>query len=147
MLVCRIGGGGAGHVRCGGNGGAIGPFTFRSLDDDGDKLLFVWLADVLLLFNVDVDDTSDDTLFAEFVTPLCDFIDENCSFSADTFDAEPKLFAVATDAGILSGNVVKFVFEMLRIGGGGGFIFGGRGGATVGRLGCCLMLVLIASCD
>lgn len=109
------------------------------------------MAEVLLLFNVDVDDTSDDTLFAEFVTSLCVLIDENCSFSVDTFDAEPKLFAFATDAGILSGNVVRFVFEMLRIGGGGGFIFGGRGGATVGRLigtlGCCLMLVLIASCD
>lgn len=106
---------------------------------------------MLLLFNIDVDDASDDTLFAELVTPLCAFIDENCSLSVDTFDAEPKLFALATDAGILSGNVVRFVFEILRIGGGGGFIFGGRGGATVGRLigtfGCCLMLVLIASCD
>lgn len=41
MLVCRMGGGGAGHVRCGGNGGAIVPFTFRSFDDAGDKWLFV----------------------------------------------------------------------------------------------------------
>lgn len=151
MLVCRIGGGGAGHVRCGGNGGAIVPFTFRSFDNAGDKLLLLWFVELLLLFNADVDDTSADTLLAEFVTPLCVFIDANCSFSVDTFDAEPKLFAFATDAGMLNGNVVKFVFEMLRIGGGGGFIFGGRGGATVGRLMgtvcCCLMLVLIASCD
>lgn len=41
MLVCRIGGGGAGHVRCGGNGGAIIPFTLRSFDDAGDKLLLI----------------------------------------------------------------------------------------------------------
>ena len=29
LLVCRIGGGGAGHVLCGGNGGAV-PLIFRS---------------------------------------------------------------------------------------------------------------------
>lgn len=97
---------------------------------------------------MDVDDVK---LFAEFVTLLWDFIVENCSFSVDTFDAEPKLFAFVTDAGILNGNVVKFVFDIERTGGGGGLKLGGRGGATVGRLigplGCCLILVLIASCD
>lgn len=41
---------------------------------------------------------------------------------------------------------------MLRIGGGGGTIFGGRGGATVGRLigglgACRILVVLIVSCD
>lgn len=59
---------------------------------------------------------------------------------------------VAPDDGILSGRVVRFVFETLRIGGGGGFMFGGLGGATVGlvigALGACRMLVeLIVSCD
>lgn len=58
---------------------------------------------------------------------------EYWSFNEDTFDVDPKLFAFV-DGGTLSGNVVRFVLEILRIGGGGGLMFGGRGGATVGRL-------------
>lgn len=61
---------------------------------------------------------------------------------------------LAADGATLSGNVVRLVFDTLRIGGGGGFMFGGRGGATVGRLiggfGACRTLVddeFIASCD
>ena len=38
LLVWRIGGGGAGHVRRGGNGGAL-PFGLRSLADVAVKLL------------------------------------------------------------------------------------------------------------
>lgn len=58
----------------------------------------------------------------------------------------------AAEGATLNGNVVRFVFETLRMGGGGGLMFGGRGGATVGRLivefGACRMPgALIASCD
>lgn len=54
----------------------------------------------------------------------------------DTFDAEPKFWLLFTAfGGRLNGKFVRFVFEILRmgVGGGGGFMFGGLGGATVGR--------------
>lgn len=101
---------------------------------------------LLLLFNVD-------TLFTEFAE-LINVLDAYCSFGDEILLAEPKPVLVpapALDGATLNGNVVKFVFDTLRIGGGGGLIFGGRGGATVGRLigglGACRVVVLIESCD
>lgn len=157
MLVCRIGGGGAGHVRCGGNGGALPllrsfvagltllllpcellllllkllvAFVVAAADgDDNDDNIVELLLLFKLLCNVD-------TLFTELAPPICGLLIENCSFNVDTLLAEPKLVftpALALDGATLNGNVVKFVFDTLRIGGGGGFIFGGLGGATVGR--------------
>lgn len=79
-----------------------------------------------------------DTSFTEPVPIWC----FNCFFSVDTFDTletfdtEPKFELLFTAfGGRLNGKFVRFVFEILRIGvgGGGGFMFGGRGGATVGR--------------
>lgn len=153
MLVCRVGGGGAGHVLCGGKGGAM-PFIYRSFVEL--ELLLVELAaaaaaaaivDILLLiFNVD-------TLFTEFAELINVFV-EYCSFGDEILLAEPKLVFVpapALDGAMLNGNVVKFVLDTLRMGGGGGLIFGGRGGATVGRLigglGACRVVVFIESCD
>lgn len=176
MLVCRIGGGGAGHVRCGGNGGAL-PFGLRSFVAAGTEnfpvaaavvgtvvILLLLPFELLLLllkllvvfaFVVDVvdgDDNDDnidellllfkllckvDTLFTELAPPICGLLIENCSFNVETLLAEPKLVltpAAALDGATLNGNVVRFVFDTLRIGGGGGLIFGGLGGATVGRL-------------
>lgn len=111
-------------------------------------MLFVELLLLLLLCNVD-------TLFTELAAPIGDLTAAYCSLSVDTLLAEPKLVlapALALDGATLNGNVVKLVFDTLRMGGGGGLMFGGRGGATVGRLigglGACLVVVeLIASCD
>lgn len=153
MLVCRVGGGGAGHVLCGGNGGAV-PFTCRSFVEL--ELLFAEMAaaaaaaaivDILLLtFN-------EDTLFTEFAELINVFV-EYCSFGDEILLAEPKpvlVLAPALDGATLNGNVVKFVLDILRMGGGGGLIFGGLGGATVGRLigglGACLVDIFIESCD
>lgn len=70
---------------------------------------------------------------------------------AALFTPEPTLpLAFADD---MLNSVGRFVFDKLRVGGGGGgFIFGGRGGATVGldigTLGAVrIAVVLIASCD
>lgn len=56
----------------------------------------------------------------------------------DTFDTDPNcvpLLAVAAFGGKLNGKLLRFVLETLRVGvgGGGGLIVGGLGGATVGR--------------
>lgn len=73
-----------------------------------------------------------ETSFTEPVPIWC----FNCFFNVDTFDTEPKFELLFTAfGGRLNGKFVRFVFEILRIGvgGGGGLMFGGRGGATVGR--------------
>lgn len=149
LLVCLSGGGGAGHVLCGGNGGAfMGPPL--SIIGFGDLLLlkgllvvFVvvegggggggvefapernWSRKAETLFVDDeveggwVDEGDDETLACDMRAVLTAHIGPTLLAEDDTELEE----------------IFKFELEVLRagVGGGGGLTLGGLGGATVGR--------------
>lgn len=142
MLGCRFtfGGGGAGHVRCGGNGGGgplvVGPLIplplvlitlFVSFTTALLLLLLLLLLMLLLVHDCGA------TLFIDPPPPgACIIWCFSCSLSTFTWLVETafKVFVV----GVLSGVLGRFVLDTDRVGGGGGRLAGGRGGgATVGR--------------
>lgn len=114
LLACRLafdGGGGAGHVRWGGSGGAT-PFPF--------------VAATFSTFGVDPPPIGG--------PPPLPMWCLSCSFKTLTLFTEAAEFSVFV-VGVLNGICGKFWLETLRNGGGGGLLGGGRGGATVGRPG------------
>lgn len=113
LLACRLafGGGGAGHVRCGGKGGAdplplVVTFSTFGVDPPPPPMaapLPIWCL--------------------------------SCSFSTLTLLAEAAELRVFV-VGVLSGICGRFWLDTLLSGGGGGLFGGGLGGgATVGRPG------------
>lgn len=127
LLVLSCGGGGAGHVRCGGSGGAVDlilPLLVVLV-----LAMLSWLFDTIELEDVVL--VSVATLFAE---PLLTSLDLSSSATAlATLFAEPKFGSVGSGAKLM-GKCDRLVLETLRIGGGGGgFMAGGFGGGAAGR--------------
>lgn len=116
LLFWRIGGGGAGHVRCGGSGGAacvpLLGLRFSALSCC-TKLLLLLPCELLCKLDLFANDFR---LLLLLELLVVDAVGVVCVV---VFDDEPFVL----------------VMSMFRIGvgGGGGLITGGRGGATVGR--------------
>lgn len=123
------GGGGAGHVRCGGRGGAAVDLILTLLRVFVLPMLS-WLFDTIELEDVVL--VSVATLFAE---PLLTSFDLSSSATAlATLLAEPKFVGSGASGAKLMGKCDRFVLETLLMGGGGGgFIAGGFGGGAAGR--------------